>query len=76
MTGLVVEQRKSGEGFPWRDTQTSTGNVGVGMKPLDLTDPRMVQWVLASSCCMTMPAGISWKKKELILLTGPNAHLT
>lgn len=55
MTNLVAEQRKSGEAYLWRDTQTSMGNVGVWMKPLDPTDPTMVQWVLGSSCCMTMP---------------------
>ncbi len=54
------------------------------MKSFDpLSDPTLVQWVLGSSWCMTMPglmwreyAGSSWRMKELIPLNGPHAHLT
>ena len=58
--------------------------VGIRMKSLDpLSDPTLVQWVLGSSWCTTMPglmwreyAGSSWRMKELIPLTGPHALLT
>ncbi len=48
-----------------------------------LSDPTLVQWVLGSSWCMTMPglmwreyAGSSWRMNELIPLNGPHTRLS
>ncbi len=36
--------------------------LGIGMKSLDpLSEPTLVQWVLGSSCCTTMP-GFMWRE--------------
>ncbi len=53
--------------------------LGIGMKSLDpMSDPTLVQRVLSSSWCTTMPglmwreyASSSWRMEELIPLNGP-----
>lgn len=64
--GFVVGQLWSGEPYPWRAAQTSTGytianwqTLVIGMNSLDpLSNLMLVQWVIVSSWCTTMPGFI------------------